>query len=83
MKFAEMNKKESLEKDRLWTYRNISPHINTKKCKSPDKLLPFPWEIQEKKEKQIKELENNRFAIKNMIGKNIFGEPTETPENNE
>ena len=83
MKFAEMNKKESLEMDRLWTYLNISPHIDTKKCKSPDKLLPFPWEIQEKKEKQIKELENNRFAIKNMIGKNIFGEPTETPENNE
>ncbi len=83
MKFAEMNKKESLEMDRLWTYLNISPHIDTKKCKSPDKLLPFPWEIQEKKEKQIKELENNRFAINNMIGKNIFGEPTETPENNE
>lgn len=83
MKFAEMNKKESLEMDRLWTYLNISPHIDTKKCKSPDKLLPFPWEIQEKKEKQIKELENNRFAIKNMIGKNIFGEPTEKPENNE
>lgn len=83
MKFAEMNKKESLEMDRLWTYLNISPHIDTKKCKSPDKLLPFPWEIQDKKEKQIKELENNRFAIKNMIGKNIFGEPTEKPENNE
>ena len=83
MKFAEMNKKESLEMDRLWTYLNISPHIDTKKCKSPDKLLPFPWEIQEKKEKQIKELENNRFAIKNMIGKNIFGEPTETPKDNE
>ena len=83
MKFAEMNKKESLEMDRLWTYLNISPHIDTKKCNSPDKLLPFPWEVKEKKEKQIKELENNRFAIKNMIGKNIFGEPTETPENNE
>lgn len=83
MKFAEMNKKESLEMDRLWTYLNISPHIDTKKCKSPDKLLPFPWEVKEKKEKQIKELENNRFAIKNMIGKSIFGEPKETPKDNE
>ena len=83
MKFAEMNKKESLEMDRLWTYLNILPHIDTKKCNSPDKLLPFPWEIQEKKEKQIKELENNKFAIKNMIGKSIFGEPKETPKDNE
>lgn len=83
MKFAEMNKKESLEMDRLWTYLNISPHIDTKKCKSPDKLLPFPWEKEEHKKKAEQELKNNEYAIKNMIGKSIFGEQTETPENNE
>lgn len=74
MKFAEMNKKESLEMDRLWTYLSISPHIDTKKCKSPDKLLPFPWEKEEHKKKAEQELKNNEYAIKNMIGKSIFGD---------
>lgn len=80
---AERKKKEELESERLWTYLNISPHIDTKKCKSPEKLIPFPWEKEEQKIKQNQELENNRFAITNMIGKNIFGEPIETTEKDE
>lgn len=80
MKCAEKDKKEELERERLWSYLNISPHIDTKKCKSPDKLISFPWEVEEKKIKQNKELENNRFAIMNMIGKNIFGETEEEEE---
>lgn len=83
MKCAERKKKEELESERLWTYLNISPHIDTKKCKSPEKLIPFPWEKEEQKIKQNQELENNRFAITNMIGKNIFGEPIETTEKDE
>ena len=82
MRYAEKNKKEELEMDRFWTFLNVSPHIDTKKCKTPDKFYPFPWEEKEKKVKQNKELENNRFAIMNMIGKNIFGEPNETKEEN-
>jgi hypothetical protein len=81
MKYAERNKKEELEMDRFWTYLNVSPHIDTKKCKSPDKLISFPWEVEEKKQKQNQELENNRFAITNMIGRNIFGEPIEQEGN--
>ena len=76
-KAIEGKKKEDMELARFWTYINISPHIDTKKCKSPDKLVPFAWEKEERKNKQIKELENNRFAINNMIGKNIFGESEE------
>lgn len=81
MKYAERNKKEELEMDRFWTYLNVSPHIDTKKCKSPDKLISFPWEVEEKKQKQNQELENNRFAITNMIGRNIFGELIEQEGN--
>lgn len=83
MKCAEKDKKEELERERLWSYLNISPHIDTKKCKSPDKLISFPWEVEEKKIKQNKELENNRFAIMNMIGKNIFGETEEEEKKDE
>lgn len=72
--------RRKMEYDRFWTYMQVMPHIDTKKCKSPDKLLPFDWEKEEKKNKQDKELQNNMFAIKNMIGKNIFGEPIENTD---
>ena len=77
MRQAEKNRKEELETDRLWTFLNVLPHIDSKKCKTPDKLMPFPWEAEEKKNRQLKEIENNKFAFKNMIGKNIFGETEE------
>lgn len=77
MKFAERNKREELEQQRLWTYMGVMPHIDTKKCKSPDKLLTFPWEVENHKEKTEKELKNNEYAIKNMIGKSIFGDKDE------
>ena len=74
--------KRQMEYDRFWTYIQVMPHIDSKKCKSPDKLVPFDWEKEEKKIKQNKELENNRFAIQNMIGKSIFGEPIEKVKKN-
>lgn len=36
---------------------NISPHIDTKKCKSPEQLLPFPWEKAAKQKKFDKEVD--------------------------
>ena len=76
--------KREMENERFWTYIKVLPHIDGKKCKSPDALVPFVWEKSEKKARREKELENNRFAINNMIGKNIFGEPEEkTEEKNE
>jgi hypothetical protein len=72
--------KKKMEMERFWTYIKVLPHIDGKKCKSPDKLVPFDWEREEKKKKNNQDLENNRFAIMNMIGKNIFGEPIEKKE---
>ena len=77
----EKSKSDMVEK-RFWTYLNICPHIDSKKVKGPEDLLPFPWEKETKKEKQLKDLENNRFAIQNMIGKSIFGEPIKKEEDN-
>ena len=37
------------EEERLWTYLNIMPHIDGKKLNKPEKLLPFPWEKEKKK----------------------------------
>ena len=72
--------KRKMEMERFWTYIKVLPHIDGKKCKSPEALVPFDWEKETKKKKQNQDLENNRFAIMNMIGKNIFGEPKEKQE---
>lgn len=82
IKSLEEKAKSDMVEKRFWTYLQICPHIDSKKVKSPEDLLPFPWEKDERKQRNLKELENNRFAIQNMIGKNIFGEPIEKKEEN-
>lgn len=65
--------KKELTDKRFWTYMSISPHIDTKKCKTPEDLISFEWEKENKKKNREQELKNNAFAIKNMLGKSIFG----------
>lgn len=72
--------KRKMELERFWTYIKVAPHIDTKKIKGPENLIPFDWEREEKKKKVNQDMENNEFAIKNMIGKNIFGKPIEKKE---
>lgn len=69
--------RREMEMQRFWTYIQVAPHIDTKKIKGPDALVPFDWEREAKKKKREQELKNNEYAIKNMIGKNIFGKPKE------
>ena len=66
--------KRDMEMKRFWTYLTILPHIDSKKCKSPEALIPFDWEKEVKKQRMEKELKNNEYAVKNMIGKSIFGD---------
>lgn len=64
--------KKEMEMERFWTYIKVAPHIDIKKIKSPEKLVPFDWEKEENKKKRQQELKNNEYAIKNMIGRSIF-----------
>lgn len=66
--------KRQMENERFWTYIKVLPHIDGKKCKSPEALVPFDWEKDEKKKKAEKELKNNEYAVKNTIGRSIFGD---------
>lgn len=70
--------KREMENERFWTYIKILPHIDSKKCKSPEALVPFDWEKETKKKKAEEGLKNNEYAIKNMIGKSIFGDNNTT-----
>ena len=66
--------KREMEMERFWTYIKVLPHIDSKKCKSPEALVPFEWEKESRKKKAEQELKNNEYAIKHMIGKSIFGD---------
>ena len=63
--------KLDMEEKRMWAFINVMPHIDHKKCKSAEKLLPFPWDKDNKeniKKKKEKELKNNEYAMKHTIG---------------
>ena len=70
--------RKEMELERFWTYIKILPHIDSKKCKSPEALVPFDWERETRKKKAEQELKNNEYAVKNMIGRSIFGDKDKT-----
>ena len=47
LKAIDEHKKEQMERDRLWTFYTILPHVDHKKLKKPQDLMPFPWEKEE------------------------------------
>lgn len=64
----EKTKADMVEK-RFWTYMTIWPHIDNKKIKGPEQLFPFPWEKEQKKQDNIKFMEDNRDAIRAFFNK--------------
>lgn len=52
--------KREEESRRMWTYFNILPHIDSKKLKSPEKLVVFSWELERIQEEAKKIAEDSR-----------------------
>ena len=71
LKGAEEQYKEKMEEQRLWTFLQVAPQIDLKKCKSPEKFMPFPWDLKDRKERKNKELENEAERAKSTIGMTI------------
>ena len=67
LKAIDAKKKEQMEKDRFWTYFVMAPHIDTKKVKSPEALITFPWEMAEKKKKQDFDFEKAKANFEKFI----------------
>lgn len=65
--------KRRYEEERLWSYIEVMPHIDTKKVNGPSELLPFPWE-KTNKEKIKEKLEQNTAAAVAFLGGNRNGE---------
>lgn len=70
-KAAEAKMKDELIDKRLWTYLLVSPHVDMKKMKSPEKMLPFPWEKDERKKKAEEDLKKNLPAMQKIIGQKL------------
>lgn len=65
---AEKQFKERMEEQRMWSFLQVAPQIDLKKCKSPDKFLPFPWDKAEKDKKRQEELAKEAERAKATIG---------------
>nr|DAS96164.1 MAG TPA: hypothetical protein [Caudoviricetes sp.] len=65
-------RRESLESERLWTYMTILPHIDGKKLRSAQDMYPFPWEIQEMKEKAEAEIKANEEDFRKFMAGELF-----------
>lgn len=61
--------KGDMAEKRFWTYMQILPHIDGRKVKGPEKLLPFPWEKDTMVNKELKFMEDNKDAIKAFFDK--------------
>lgn len=70
--------KNGLEEKRLFTYLSILPHIDSKKC-SIQQLLPFDWEIEQKKENGLKTIEQHKNKLDDFLKS---GNINFNPENN-
>ena len=62
--------KREMEMERFWTYIKVLPHIDGKKCKSPEALVPFDWEREDKKKDAVKFMDENKDAIVAFFNKN-------------
>lgn len=58
--------KEDIENQRFWTFMNIMPHLDHKKVKKPEDILPLPWE----KDSKLEELNKNTKTALNFLKKN-------------
>lgn len=50
---ADIQRKADLVTQRFWTYLTIAPHIDGKKIKSPEDLVPFEWEKKSNKKMDL------------------------------
>lgn len=67
LKAIDEKKKDQMERDRLWTYISVMPHVNSKKIKNPSDLIMFPWEVDEKKKKSMERMEQDKSLFEKFI----------------
>lgn len=52
---TQRKRQQRLERERLWSYMGLLPHIDSKKIKRPEDLIPFSWDDNNRATKQTDE----------------------------
>lgn len=60
-------KREAMERDRLWVYHLMLPHIDSQKIRSPREMHPFPWERAEQEQEAQEQDEFLRLLSQGKI----------------
>ena len=68
---AEKQYMEDMEEKRLWTFLQVAPQLDLKKCKTLDQFFPLPWSKKKMEEEKKKELERETVASKQILGKEL------------
>lgn len=63
----EKAKREEMESRRLWAYLTVLPHVDGKKMNNPKKLMLFPWEEEEEREKALADMEKNSALLDKFL----------------
>ena len=71
IKAIDEHKKEQMERDRLWTFYTILPHIDQKKLKKPQDLMPFPWEREQLEKDALEQLEKDKDMFNKFMNSTI------------
>ena len=64
--YRELKHQSELEEKRLFTYLTMAPHVDHKKVKKPEDILPFPWEKQAKQNKFNSEVKDITEKLKSL-----------------
>lgn len=64
----EDKEKQRLQEQRIWTYLTMVPHLDPKKKVTPEDILPFEWEKDNKKNRVLRDLEDKSDLIKAVLG---------------
>lgn len=67
VKALDDKQRQEAESSRLWTYIQVAPHIDQKKTPSPQKLYPFPWEVELMKAKAVEIAEQNKEEFEKFM----------------
>ena len=71
LKAIDEHKKEQIERDRLWTFYTILPHVDQKKLKKPQDLMPFPWEKEEIEKEALEQLKKDEEMFNKFMKSTI------------
>ena len=71
LKAIDEHKKEQMERDRLWTFYTILPHVDHKKLRKPQDLMPFPWEKDQIEKDALEQLKKDEEMFNKFMKSTI------------